>query len=87
MNGGGDKALARHATAALLNASNPSVSYEYTVSQVVQMVQHAYSTGDFESVKNAFEQQNESGCDLGRAEAASPSTTTTTVKPKGKGKK
>lgn len=35
--GGGDKALGRHAVAALLNALSPSVDYPYTSAQVKQM--------------------------------------------------
>jgi hypothetical protein len=63
--GGGDEdALARHAVAALLNASNPSVNYLYSVSDVIAMVQFAYATGNFETTKNLFEVQNESFCPL-----------------------
>lgn len=64
--GGGEKALLRHATAALLNAAHPDVNYAYTVSEVISMVQQAYSSGSFESVKNLFEAANEGpgGCSL-----------------------
>ncbi len=62
--GGGENALARHATAALLNASNPDVSYEYTADEVIALVQSAYASGDFEGVKDLFEEQNELGCPL-----------------------
>lgn len=62
--GGGEEALFRHATAALLNAASPGVDYDFTVAQVIQMVQSAYSSGDFESVKNQFEVANEKGCSL-----------------------
>jgi hypothetical protein len=64
LGGGGEEALARHAVAALLNASNPSVSYMYTPSQVIALVQQAYNTGDFETIKNMFEAQNETFCPL-----------------------
>lgn len=62
--GGGEKALGRHAVAALLNAANPDVNYLYTEADVIAMVQQAYATGDFEGVKNLFAAQNEMGCPL-----------------------
>jgi hypothetical protein len=63
--GGGEKALGRHATAALLNAANPDVNYAYTEGQIIAMVQDAYGSGDYESTKNLFEAQNEAGCFIG----------------------
>ncbi|PLW67632.1 hypothetical protein [Pseudohalioglobus lutimaris] len=66
--GGGEKALGRHAVAALLNSTSSGVDYLYTAAQVITMVQSAYSTGSFESIKNQLEEQNESGCKLGRNE-------------------
>lgn len=62
--GGGENALARHATAALLNASNPDVSYEYSAAEVIALVQYAYDTGHFEAVKDLLAEQNELGCPL-----------------------
>jgi hypothetical protein len=62
--GGDEKALGRHATAALLNAANPDVNYFYTVYEIINMVQQAYDTDDFEGVKNLFEAENERGCPL-----------------------
>ena len=62
--GGGELALGRHAVAALLNASNPEVDYAYTTAQVIALVQEAYATGDFEGVKDLFEEANEEGCPL-----------------------
>ncbi len=62
--GGGQKALGRHATAALLNAANPDVDYLYTTAEIIAMVQSAYASGDFEGVKNQFEFQNELGCPI-----------------------
>ncbi len=64
LNGGGERALARHAVAALLNSTNPSVSFFYTTAQVISMVQQAYATGSFETVKNLFEAQNDTVCPL-----------------------
>lgn len=63
-NGGGENALARHAVAALLNASSSGVDYEYTSAEVIALVQDAYASGDFESAKNLLEAQNEMGCPL-----------------------
>jgi hypothetical protein len=62
--GGGESALLRHATAALLNAASPDVDYPYSVSEVISMVQQAYASGDFESTKDLFEAANEAGCPL-----------------------
>lgn len=61
--GGGAKALGRHAVAALLNASS-SVDSSFTTGEVIALVQDAYASGDYESVKNVFEADNESGCPL-----------------------
>ena len=62
--GGEVQALLRQAAAALLNASNPYVSYLYTREQVVALVQEAFASGDFESARNLFVAQNELGADL-----------------------
>ena len=62
--GGGEKALARHAVAALLNASSPYVSYEFSAAEVLTLVQYAYGTGHFEAVKDLLEEQNETYCPL-----------------------
>ena len=35
----------RHAVAALLNASNPDISYDFTVAEVIQMTQDALAAG------------------------------------------
>jgi hypothetical protein len=63
-NGGGENALARHAVAALLNASSGGVNYAYTTADVIAMVQAAYATGNFEATKNLFEAQNDTSCPL-----------------------
>lgn len=62
--GGGEKALGRHAVAALLNVANAGVGYKYTAEDIIAMVRYAYETGEFELVKNLFETQNELGCPL-----------------------
>jgi hypothetical protein len=64
LGGGGERALARHAVAALLNAASPGVSYLYSEAEVKTMVQSAYATGNFEGTKNLLEAQNEKGCPL-----------------------
>jgi len=62
--GGGEKALLRHATAALLNAASGDVAYAFSVSAVIDLVKEAYSTGDYETVKNILAAENEKGCPL-----------------------
>jgi hypothetical protein len=62
--GGGVNALARHAVAALLNASNPDVSSDFTVAQVIALVQEAIETGDIERIKDILAAANEQGCPL-----------------------
>ncbi len=62
--GGGEKALGRHAVAALLNSASGGVSYDYSTAEVIALVQGAYASGDFEGAKNLLEAANESGCPL-----------------------
>jgi hypothetical protein len=62
--GGGEKALGRHATAALLNAASGGVDYAFTTAEVIAIVQAAYASGDFEGAKNQLESENEMGCGL-----------------------
>jgi hypothetical protein len=62
--GGEENALGRHAAAALLNAANPNISYLYSTSQIIALVQNAYATGEFEHAKNLLAQQNELEADL-----------------------
>ncbi|MFO8007312.1 MAG: SdrD B-like domain-containing protein [Candidatus Brocadiia bacterium] len=64
LGGGHHRALIRHSVAALLNAAHPNVDYAYTEAEVIAMVQDAFATGDFETAKNEFEQQNELGGDI-----------------------
>ena len=61
--GGKEKALGRHAVAALLNAGS-GVDYAFTEAGVIQMVQDAYSSGDFNGVKDELATENERGCPL-----------------------
>ena len=60
----GQQALGRHAAAALLNSTNEDVNYYYSTAEILAMVQQAYSSGQYESVKNALAKQNEAGCPL-----------------------
>jgi hypothetical protein len=57
--GGKDKALGRHAVAALLNAAHPNINYFFSEAEVIQMVQDAYASGDYEDVKDILEAENE----------------------------
>jgi len=54
--GGGAYALGRQAVAALLNATHPDVDYYYTEAEVIDLVQDAYATGNFERAKNLLEE-------------------------------
>ena len=60
--GGGENALLRHATAALLNTT--AVDYFYSTGDVISMFSAAYPDGDLEGTKDAFEYQNEIFCPL-----------------------
>jgi hypothetical protein len=62
--GGGVNALARHAVAALLNASNPDVSFDFTAAEVIALVQEAVASGDFETAHQLLAAANEQGCPL-----------------------
>jgi uncharacterized repeat protein (TIGR01451 family) len=62
--GGGINALARHAVAALLNASSPDVDSDFTTAEVIALVQAAVASGDFETAKNLLAASNEAGCPL-----------------------
>lgn len=61
LGGGGEAALLRHSVAALLNAANTNVSYEFSQAEVIAMVQEAFRSKSFEQVKNVFEAENELG--------------------------
>jgi hypothetical protein len=62
--GGQEKALLRHATAALLNASSPDVNYYYSVNEFFSLVQLAYSSGKFHQAKDQLAAANEMGSPL-----------------------
>lgn len=62
--GGGVNALARHATAALLNTTSSGVDYPYTTAEVIDMVKEAIASGDYETTKDILANANELGCNL-----------------------
>ena len=62
--GSGQKALGRHAVAALLNSTNSHVNYLYSTAEVINLVQQAYASGQYDGIKNLLERQNEAGCPL-----------------------
>jgi hypothetical protein len=64
LGGGGENALARHAVAALLNAASGDVNFEFTVAEVINIVQEAIATGNIEEAKNELEAENETVCPL-----------------------
>jgi len=75
--GGGDaNALARHATAALLNAlggvknaDGTTVAYPYSSDEVIQMVQDAVADETIEATKDILAAANELGCPLSGTKA------------------
>lgn len=68
LGGGGYKRLARHSTAALLNAAALGDDYAFTTAEIIAAVQNAVATGNYDLASDAFEMENERGCPLGREE-------------------
>lgn len=64
LTGGGVNALARHAVAAILNAASADVDYDLTVAEIVELVNAALASGDFEGAKDVLEGFNEQGCSV-----------------------
>jgi hypothetical protein len=67
LEGGGLNALIRHAAAALLNAAHPDIDpvLQYdTTDEVIAAFQAAFTSGNYESTKNAFAASNENGCPI-----------------------
>ncbi|MDQ3957946.1 MAG: Ig-like domain repeat protein, partial [Actinomycetota bacterium] len=63
--GAGLQALGRHAAAALLNANSPGVDYPFLSSEVIQMFQAAFDSGDpvlIEITKNEFDAASNALC-------------------------
>ena len=66
-NGGGINALARHAVAALLNASNSKISYAMSEAAIIDAVHDALDSGDPDAIKALHTQlagYNEAGCSI-----------------------
>ena len=64
LGGGGFNALARHAAAALLNSSNPNISYGLSTAKIIELVQQAVKTNEPELIKDDLSGLNESGCSI-----------------------
>lgn len=66
LRGGGLNALSRSAVAAILNATSPGVSYDYTVEEIVSLYNEAItgSRRDIENLKNRLDFLNNQGCEL-----------------------
>jgi hypothetical protein len=67
LGGGGIFALARHGVAALLNASSPEVSYDFSVGDVIALVNGAIASGNYNAAKNLLEAFNEQGCTVDKS--------------------
>jgi hypothetical protein len=78
-NGGGLKALGRHAVAALLNASNPNINYAFTKTEVIDAFRDVYpgTANEYEDLKDTFEDENQRGCDPKATQTATPAPTGT----------
>lgn len=71
LGGGGLDALGRHTVAALLNAASGDVDFAFNTASVIEQFNNVYPSGnksDYTSLKNMWEEANESDCPLGRAE-------------------
>lgn len=76
--GGGYQALNRQAVAALLNGANSGVDYAYSSLEVIQLVQEAYATKNYDAVKNVLESENEKGADIKSTSVSPPVAPPTT---------
>ena len=61
LRGGGENALLRHGIAALLGAANDEVDYPLTEQVVINMVNEAFESGDFEATKDLLDESNNLG--------------------------
>jgi len=63
-NGGGINALARHATAALLDSSSDCVDYPMSAGDIITAVQNAIAAGDdaIQALHSQLAEYNEAGC-------------------------
>ncbi len=62
LGGGGARKLARHAVAALLNASDSEVNYPLTAAEVISSVQNAFNTQTYEPLATNLDSDNNLGC-------------------------
>lgn len=63
LRGGQENALLRHAAAGYLNITS-GLDYGFSASELIALVQSAYSSGDFNGVKDQIEDANELYCPL-----------------------
>jgi hypothetical protein len=61
LRGGGENALLRHGIAALLGAANDEVDYPLSEGEVIDMVNEAFASGDFEATKDLLDEFNNLG--------------------------
>jgi hypothetical protein len=64
LGGGGLNALGRQTVAALLNAASSGVSFDLTVTEVINVFNAAFPSGNIEGTKNTVELFNQQGCPL-----------------------
>jgi cysteine-rich repeat protein len=65
--GGGAIALGRHSVAALLNSASPEVDYAYSTAAIIQFVQDAHASGDFQFAHATLAAENERGCTVDKS--------------------
>src|SRR5690606_10460012 len=75
-NGGGYAKLARHASAALLNACNPGVEYPYTAGQIIADVREIFNNPSLnkfnaEQLGDLYDRANNLGCPLNNSNSNS----------------
>ena len=64
LGGGGLAALARHASAALLNAAHDDVGYGLTTDEIIALVREAFGANDPEPAKDVLDRLNNAGCSI-----------------------
>lgn len=71
LGGGGLNALGRHTVAALLNAASDEVNYGFgdgSAQAVIDAFNAVFPGGDYEGLKDSFEEYNEMGCSVDKGE-------------------
>jgi uncharacterized repeat protein (TIGR02543 family) len=76
LNGGGYYKLARHATAALLNACNNGVNYSYSTEDIINAVREVFNneklnSDDAETLGDLYDIANNAGCPLSNSNSNS----------------